>query len=80
MRVVIDNDFEVEDLDHEAFSLLKECTVFHTTDGSLTRIHAQKVDLNEEKMEDFLDVISTFSSHLIHLERYAYGRYGLVLK
>jgi len=80
MRVVIDKSFLLEDANKEDIDFLKGCTIFHQIEGTGdVTIIEQKIDLSEDYMEAFLDIVDWACRGTITLERYATGRYGLKL-
>lgn len=82
MRIIVDNNFTLEDLNQADIDFLKACTIFHSLGEQIGHviITEQKIDLYYDHMEAFLDIVAWGGNGLITLERYGSGRYGLKLK
>lgn len=87
MRIAINKDFKILTPSEEDMAFLKKCTVFtqnKVQDDSILddeiKILAQKVDLEHEDMESFLDIISHYGFESPVLYRYSRERYELVLR
>jgi hypothetical protein len=77
MRVVINQDIELEKLDEDDIKTLKKNSVFIKVNANSCTVVAQKVDLFEDDMERVLDIIDHNSNMIIELFRYETGRYTL---
>lgn len=72
--ICIDYDQHLElPLGEEEMEWLDSMGIKHNT----TIIYAQKICIDYEKMEDFLQIIEDFKGGGIILQRYDYGRYTL---
>lgn len=75
MRVNIQEPIILNDLNDDQVNLLKDCSVWSAKENDTWTLQAQKIDLEENDMEEVLDVIFWCGPGNIILERYETGRY-----
>lgn len=76
MRICIDKEISLNFFDHEDIEILNKLSFYFSEKDGIITILGQKVDLSEDKIEDFLDILS-WSGLIVILERYSKGRYTL---
>ena len=77
MRVNIKNTMKLINVAEYQIKKLEECSVQYISDNDKLIIQVQKIDLEEQDMEDILEVIYQQGEFNIVLERYDFGRYSL---
>lgn len=81
MRLIIEADFKIDEIDEEQSKQLEDFSVRFSKDQDSIVIHEQKIDLEMSDMEDFLDVLywNVENNKKVHLYRYERERYVLKL-
>lgn len=78
MRLVINKKFNLYCLSEEDYKHLYNCTIWYeNVDDHVVTILEQKIDLYENDMETFLDIVEDCSEFNVNLHRYSSGRYEL---
>lgn len=80
MRVNIQEPITLEFLNEEQVNLLKDCSVWSIKKEDQWTLQPQKIDLEENDMEEVLDVIYQQGTGIITLKRYDTGRYTIKLE
>lgn len=77
MRISIKNTIKLIDVAEYQIKKLDDCSVQYIKDNDKLIIQVQKIDLEEQDMEEVLEVIYQQGDFNILLERYDFGRYSL---
>lgn len=81
MRLIIEADFKIDEIDEDQAKQLEDFSVRFSKEQDSIVIHEQKIDLEMSDMEDFLDILywNVENNKQVHLYRYERERYVLKL-
>jgi hypothetical protein len=79
MRVIVESEINMEQVTEEDSKILKDFSIHHKSENDRTIILGQKIDLEYDNIEIFLDIVYEYTQRAISLKRYSEGRYYLQL-
>lgn len=79
MRLIIETEIKFDEIDEEQSKTLEDFSISFSKSDNLLIINPQKIDLEQNDIEDFLDILyfNFLDNSKINLYRYERDRYVL---